>query len=316
MRSSIFTARYLYRNIDNAVEDAGFLTNNFSEFYDIANPCEGMHLRHVQQLGFQRCVKPQRTYKALQMEFDTRFVRNFNFNINYTFSRLVGTYSGLANPDEASTVTGVGRNSPGVNRYFDLPFVGFNAAGGADFGILPLDRTHVFKASGTYSFDWWNSRSNTTDLSFFTTAQSGTPQTTFIHAYNGIQIPLGRRGDLGRTPTFTQTDLNLTHRYRFGRDERFSLAFDFNVLNVFNEANITQLDTDRDGFNWDFDYNYVDPVNYVNAVNILTSRGVISQINSSQGTPANNPSHFNPGYGQARFFQGPRTVRFGFRLLF
>jgi hypothetical protein len=26
------------------------------------------------------------------------------------------------------------------------------------------------------------------------------------------------RGDLGRSPTFSQTDLNVTHRYRFGKD--------------------------------------------------------------------------------------------------
>ena len=313
MRSSIFSARYLYRNVNDAVEDSGFLTDNFSEFYDIANPCKGMHARHIQELGYKKCVEAKRTYNALQLELDTRFIENFSLNANYTFSRLKGTYSGLANPDEE--VGGIGRNSPGVNRYFDQPFVGFNAAGGEDYGLLPLDRTHVFKLSGTYAFDWFGSKTNTTDFTFFTTAQSGTPQTTFVHGFVGIVIPLGERGDLGRTETFTQTDINLTHRYRFGRDDRFTMAFDFNVLNVFNEANVIQLDTNLDGLNWDFEFDSVAP-SFIDAVNILTSSGVRNAINSTQGTPQTNPSHFNPGYKGDLRYQGPRSVRFGFRLMF
>lgn len=313
MKSSVLTARFLYRNVDNAVEDAGFYTNNLSEFYDIANPCEGLHLKHIQQLGYKTCVKPERTYKALQLEYDTRLSNNFSMNLNYTLSRLVGTFSGLANPDEQ--VGGVGRNSPGVNRYFDQPFVGFTASGQVDRGLLPLDRTHVFKASGTYSFNWWKSKTNTTDMTFFTTLQSGTPETTFVTAYELIVIPLTTRGDLGRTEAFSQTDLSFTHRYRFGRDNRFTLAVDLNVLNAFNENNVIQHNTQYDGINWDFEYDNVSP-NIVDAINILTSRGVIDRITATQGTSQNNPSHFNAGYKYPQFFQAPRTVRFGFRLIF
>lgn len=312
-RTTVFSARYLYRNVNDAVEDSGFLTDNFSEFYDIANPCKGLHARHIRELGYEKCVEAKRTYKALQLELNTRFIDNFSINANYTFSRLEGTYSGLANPDEE--VGGVGRNSPGVNRYFDQPFVGFNAAGEEDYGLLPLDRTHVAKVSGTYAFDWFGSKTNTTDFTFFTTAQSGTPQTTFIHGYVGIVIPLGKRGDLGRTEMFTQTDLNFTHRYRFGRDDRFTMAFDFNVLNAFNEANVIQLDTNLDGLGWTFDFDSVSD-SFVDAVNILTDRGVVDIINATQGTPQTNPSAFNPGYKQDLRYQAPRSVRFGFRFIF
>lgn len=314
MRSSLLTVRYLYRNVDHAVEDAGFYTSNLSEFYDIANPCDGLHLKHIKQLGFERCVKPTRTYKALQMEFDTRFINNLNLNLSYTLSRLKGTYSGLANPDEAN-VLGVGRTAPGVTRLFDQPFVGYTAAGQVDTGVLPLDRPHVFKASGTYTLDWRNSKTNSTDLSFFTTVQSGTPQTTFVTAFEGITIPLTRRGDLGRTQTFTQTDLNFTHKYRFGRDNRFTLAVDFNVLNVLNESNIIGYNTQYDGLNWDFEFTDVSP-NIVTAINTLTSRGVIDRINATQGTILSNPSHFNAGFYYPTAFQAPRTIRFGFRLIF
>lgn len=177
--NSAFTARYLFRNVDNAVEDAGFLTPTGSEFYIISNPCEGLHLQRARELGIERCAKPQRRYDALQMEFDTPLVSNLSLNINYTFSRLYGNYSGLASSDEPSA-TGTGRLSPGVNRFFDLPFVGFTASGQPDNGRLATDRPHVFKASGTYSFDWFRSNATSTDLSFFTTIQSGTPITTFV----------------------------------------------------------------------------------------------------------------------------------------
>ena len=69
--------------------------------------------------------------------------------------------------------TGGGRTDPNVLRGFDEPWVGFTAAGTLDNGVLPLDRTHVFKASGTYSYDW--SKTYNTDVSFFTTAHRERP---------------------------------------------------------------------------------------------------------------------------------------------
>lgn len=315
MPSSVLTARFIYRNVDKAVEDAGFITPQNSEFYDISNPGEGLYARHAQQFGFTQTVKPKRLYRALQLEYNTRFVKNLSLNLNYTLSRLTGNYSGLANPDEASTVTGIGRNSPGVNRYFDQPFSAFSASGGEDTGVLPLDRTHVFKASGTYSFDWFGSKTNATDATFFTTAQSGTPQTTFISAYQGIAIAYGRRNDLGRTEMFTQTDFSFTHRYRFGRDDRFTMALDLNILNTFNENNVLSLDTTMNGLNYRFEYTDVSP-SYAAAVNRLQTQGITSFITAINGTPQTNPSNYNPGYGRANFFQTGRAVRFGFRFLF
>lgn len=299
-------ARYLFRNVDNAVEDAGFLTSTNSEFYIIANPGEGLHAQRARELGFNRLATPQRRYDAFQAEVDTRFIRDFTLNVNYTLSRLYGNYSGLANSDEN------GRLSPGVNRNFDQPFVGFTASGQPDNGRLATDRPHVFKASGTYAFNYFGSSSNTTDLSFFTTVQSGTPQTTFVDVFD-IFIPETRRGDLGRTEAFTQTDLNFTHRYRFGRDERFTMAFDFNVINVFNEANILTLSNNKTSAFYALQFNEVAPT-YREAVNILTSRGVLSQLNSSI---ADDPGfNLDQSYKLPSLFQEPRRIRFGFRFLF
>lgn len=318
LNRSVFTARYLYRNVDHAVEDAGWISASGSETYIIANPGEGLHAQRLREFGYNKSVKPQRLYKALQLELNTNYFTKLNLNVNYTYSSLYGNYSGLASSDEG------GRLSPGVNRFFDLPWIGFTASGKPDNGRLATDRPHVFKASGTYVFDWWKNKTNSTDMSFFTFAQSGTPLTSFVSVF-GLPIPKTARGDLGRTPVFTQTDLSFTHKYKFGRDNRFTLAFDLNILNIFNEANVLGFDTNEHNPSWyDFDYSLVGS-DYVSATNFLTSNGILSQVNQEL-TPAGCVNYSgsagtdnfckNQSFRKANSFQGPRTVRFGFRLFF
>ena len=58
----------------------------------------------------------------------------------------------------------------------------------------------------------------------FTTAMSGTPQTSVIDPY--VPLVYTERGDLGRTEMFTQTDLTLSHSYNFGRDNKFKIVGD------------------------------------------------------------------------------------------
>ncbi len=306
MRSSVLTARYLYRNVLDAVEDAGFLTPEGSEFYIIANPGKGLHLKRARDLGFERLATAQRRYDAIQIELDSRFVKNLSFNLNYTYSRLYGNYSGLASSDED------GRTSPGVNRFFDLPFLGYAANGALDNGRLATDRPHVFKASGTYTHEWRVNKAISTDFSFFTTAQSGTPITTFVDIY-GIPIVKTTRGDLGRTDFFTQTDFSLTQRYKFGRDNKFALAFDINVLNAFNENAVTFIDNDESSAYYLLDFSEVAPT-FVQAVNILTTRGVINELNASV---AHDPGfNINSTYKAPVAWQTGRAVRFGFRFIF
>src|SRR5207237_861890 len=161
------------------------------------------------------------------------------------------------------------------------PWVGFTASGHPDNGILPLDRTHVFKASGTYSYDWMHSKSNTTDISFYTFAESGTPLTTFVNIF-GIPIVETKRGDRGRAPRLSQLDLNLTHRIRFG-ERNFQLAFDLNVINVLNQD--TPVAFNQNKTSAYFALSQTDVVasgSTVAATNILTSSGVLSQYAAAE----------------------------------
>ena len=102
---------------------------------------------------------------------------------------MFGNYSGLASSDE------FGRSSPNVNRFFDLPFLGYDASGRPDNGLLATDRPHVFKAFGGYTFDWADNGVNKTTISAFTTIQSGTPLTTVYTLLSvGSAILNGRGG--------------------------------------------------------------------------------------------------------------------------
>ncbi|MBP6003364.1 MAG: TonB-dependent receptor [Pyrinomonadaceae bacterium] len=310
----VIKGRYTYKNVDSAIEDAGIINPEGSEAYIIGNPGSGLHLELLRQLGYQKSTTPQRQYNALEVSLDKRLSNNYYFNVNYTWSRLYGNYSGLASSDEA------GRTSPGVNRFFDLPFIGFTAAGQPDNGLLATDRTHVFNAYGAYIFDWKGSKTNSTELSFFTTAQSGTPVTSTI-AFITTTI-FTKRGDLGRTPMFTQTDFAVSHKYKFGRDNRFTLVGDLNFLNLFDEDNVTSLYTQKTTSTLQpntaaaFGTQFVNPdgsVNFVGAINAYNSGALLNNINTFF-TGAS--TRVDGRYGQANGFQGPRSVRFGFRLLF
>jgi hypothetical protein len=332
MRNSVFSARYINRKLAHAIEDAGYISANGSEVYIIGNPGEGFHDSLVKSFGYSKTLKPERKYNALQLEYNSRYWSKFSFGVDYTYSRLFGNYSGLASSDEN------GRLSPGVTRYFDLPWVGFTAAGTPDNGRLATDRPHVFKYRGTYSMDWWGSKTNSTDFTVFGFAESGIPITSFVDVF-GIPIPLTKRGDQGRTPKYTQTDLSITHKYKFGSDGKYGVAFDVNVLNLFNQAAV--LNVDNNIFNpstYELSTcSIVASCEYPAAVNVLTSTGVLSQITNEtrlttgpadtggcdvywNGAPSaglvNNNFCKNPSFKLANAFQGQRVVRFGFRFIF
>lgn len=312
-RDYVVRARYTNKDVKSAVEDAGIRNNEGSEAFVIGNPGEGLHLEVLNQLGYAKAAKAQRRYDAFEIALEKRLSNNYYFNANYTLSRLYGNYSGLASSDEIIAATGLGRAAPGSNRFFDLPFIGFTAAGEPDNGLLATDRPHVFNLYGAYIFDWMGSKTNSTELSLFQTVQSGTPQTSLIN-FNTSTI-FTKRGDLGRTPTFSQTDIAVSHKYRFGRDNRFTLVGDLNILNLLDQDTVTGLSTLLTGPGIS-----LTPTTFglteVAGTNAFTSGALLSQINTYlQGTPTVR-NRTTALYGQPNAFQAPRSVRFGFRLLF
>jgi hypothetical protein len=318
-RDYVFRARYTLKNVDSAVEDAGIRNALDSEAYIIANPGSGLHLQTLTDLGYAKAATPQRRYDGLEFVLEKRLSKNYYFNANYTYSRLYGNYSGLASSDEINAPNG--RLAPGTSRAFDLPFIGFTATGEKDNGRLETDRPHVFNAYGAYIFDWMGNKSNSTEFSAFQTVTSGTPQTTRIFLVSTVTPAIFlKRGDLGRSPRFSQTDFNITHRYRFGRDNRFTIAGDLNFLNLFDQKTVTNLFVVRN-LNTSvisatsLNNNVVTP-NNATFVNAYTSGSLLDRINTYLNGDVNNLNRKDARYGQPNTFQSPRIVRFGFRLLF
>lgn len=324
-RLFVLNARFTRKNLLSTLEDIGYIDNGFSEYYTIGNPGEGVALAQREAMGITKHAKVKRLYKAFEIGLTKRYSDNYFFNVNYTLSSLTGNSSGLANSDYwdggSSDGSSATRSSPGVNRFFDWPLHGFNALGEVDDGPLGTDRPHVVKAYGGYTFDWWKNRANSSEISFFTTAMSGTPQTTVVDF--GVPLVWTKRGDMGRTPMFTQTDFSLSHSYKFGRDGKFKIVGDITVANAFNENNVTSLNPQR-WFNnyigeWEFVDAFAEGWGYGEPGFQYTTQFMNAILNGEGASfiqALDVPENRNQIYGQPSSYQAKRNIRFGFRFIF
>ena len=121
--------------------------------------------------------KATREYYGLNLSLEKRFSHNWQGGINYTLSLTTGNYGGLSATDE------VGRNSPNVERYYDLWFMMYEMDGTAIDGPLPQDRTHYFKAYGSYTFPFGLT------VGFVAYGRSGNPISTQLDFNNSYIYP-------------------------------------------------------------------------------------------------------------------------------
>jgi hypothetical protein len=293
--NNIASVRYTRKRLVRGIEDIGTLDENESEVYVIGNPGFGLTDDSIVSLsGFPLTPKARRDYDGVEFRLEGRrtegFARNLAYNISYTWSRLYGNWSGLANSDEA------GRSQPNVSRAFDLFYSNFDSNGRNVYGRLATDRPHTFKFFGNYDLRW--GKAGTTNFSLSQIAYSGTPlssEVTFIVPvfYNG-------RGDLGRTPVLTQTDVLLTHSYNVS--ERVEFVFDANVLNLFNQATVTNrvVRLNRNGSLSLTDAQFFGGFDAPSLVNPITG-----------ASPA-----LSPIYNLPNGYQGGREIRLGFHVRF
>ncbi|HXG57773.1 MAG TPA: TonB-dependent receptor [Thermoanaerobaculia bacterium] len=272
--------RYVNKHLVRTIEDVGVLVINpdgsSAEEYFIANPGFGV-AKYTLGRDLPAQPKAKRDYQAIEIEGTKRFSNRWGVHASYVYSRLEGNYSGLTSSDEN------GRMSPNVNRYFDNLFSSFDAKGKPVYGRLATDRPHVFKAQLTYAFPWG------TGVGLNQYIGSGTPITTEV-LYEGVPFYPYGRGDLGRTPTLKQTDLQFLHDFRFGG--RYGVQLGLTVLNVFDE------DT---------------AINRVGSLSSTNVTGVSHQQFFQGFDPIAKIPNFaavkNPLYNQDSEFQAPRQVR-------
>lgn len=315
-RNFVLKTRFTNKKLLETVEDAGAISSSGSEVYITGNPGRGLHAQFLEDFGYNApYASARREYNAFEIQLDRRFADSYFFNVNYTYSRLRGNYSGLANSDEA------GRSDPGVNRSFDLPMIGFTADGVSDYGPLATDRPHVVNAYGSYVKDW--NGSNSTEFSAFQTFQSGTPQSTTIDFI--VPIFFTKRGDRGRSPMFSQTDFSVQHKYKFGRDNRYSVSANVNFINLFDQKTVTGYYNDLSNASLlsngtsvnNFGCPLVGPVgeehiDYPCVINKFNAGTLSSALNGL----INLPNGKDARYGSESSYQGGRGVRFGFRFAF
>jgi hypothetical protein len=251
----VFSGRYVHNSLRRTIEDLGALVNG-DEVYVYGNPGEGLaKMNPVSGLTKPFPMpKAKRKYDALELSLTRRFAAGWFGSASYVYSRLWGNYAGLGASDEITTPTtgvssgttqqaggSIARPGSNVTRGWDIDELSWDSHGKLDnTGLLATDRPHVIKLYGDKGFKEGNNNETKVGLMFY--AGSGTPLSTYVVTLNQTEVFVEGRGDLGRTPFFTQTDLMLAHEVKVG--EGRTVRFEFNALNFFNQK------TARHTFNW------------------------------------------------------------------
>ncbi|HWR16009.1 MAG TPA: TonB-dependent receptor [Terriglobales bacterium] len=320
----VFTGRYVRTHLNRTIEDMGVLVNG-SESYFYGNPGEGQNTEAPSCYvgGVPTCTIPmpkaRRDYDAMELSVNKRFGGGWLGNVSYVYSRLYGNYSGLQSTDEILPSTYGAAYSgnqafagqtyrPGgnANRYFDLDQAFVDSHGNTDIlGRLPTDRPHVLKFYGAKQFKFG------TEVGGFFRVQSGTPITTQVYTTQGIPIYVEGRGDLGREPVFSQTDLLVAHNFKVG--EKKALRFEMNIQNLFNQK--TNIYT----------YQFYNRRDHRSSTGLRVTNGVVPDFRNgfdwqglltSQAATRGQIVDRDPRYGQPAEFNPGFNARFQVKFTF
>jgi hypothetical protein len=317
---TVATVHYVHNNLNRTIEDLGALVNG-NETYLLGNPGEGTtsimpaSAAPLTGGGSFPMPKPKRQYDAVEFGVSRRFANNWFGSANLTISRLYGNYAGVASSDEIRTpTTGVSsttaqqqagsvfREGGNVNRGWDLDDAIFDSHGNLDVrGRLATDRPVVAKFYGSYNF------AQNTTIGAFVYVGSGTPMTTYVNSVNQTEIFVDGRGDMGRTPVYSKTDLLLAHELPLTGNKR--LRVELNVLNLFNQKTARHL------------FNYLNrgagtprPSSAINLKPFDLFQGY--DYNALINATPDGANAFDPRYGMADLFedgtQGQVSVKFLF----
>ncbi len=276
-------ARLVHKELKRTIEDVGVVVPGVGEVFYIANPGEGIATNILGE-GFPNQPKAKRDYDGLTLTFRKNYSDNWALSASYTYSELEGNYSGLSSSDED------GRVSPNVNRFFDSLNGTFDANGNPVYGPLGSDRPHQFKAQFVYGFDWG------TFVGINQRVASGVPITTEYTVSPNLPFHPYGRGDLGRTPTFYQTDVQFSHEFRFG--DRYAVELSLNVRNLFDQDVMTNY--------WE-DFLLEDIP--------MTNEEFFAGFDPEALIAANNVAR-DPRAGLPDDYQNRRETRFGVKFLF
>lgn len=272
--------RYAHKWLNRTIEDVGIQVAGVGEVFMIANP--GFGIAKYTLAGTCATCPPQpeakRVYDGVEFRLRKRLANNWSMNTSYTYSRIYGNYAGLASSDEN------GRTSPSVERAFDGEYMSFDQGGNPVYGRLATDRPHYFKMQATYDLPWGTGIGMNFDLA------SGTPQSSTI-SFKSVPVFVYGRGDLGRSPVYSNTDLSVFHTFGLPGHTRVQLYL--NVFNLFDQETVTRLFTTR----------------YRDNIPGLTDAMFFQGFDSAAIAAANKNVRPDPRFGRADQYLGARTMR-------
>lgn len=286
MGNVILGARYVRKDLKRTIEDVGVTVPGVGTQYYMANPGEGITLT-LNDPSIPPFPKAKRQYDGLELTMERRFMNNWAAFASYTYSRLYGNYSGLASSDEN------GRTSPNVNRFFDQIVMNYDKNKNLVEGRLGTDRPHQFKAQVLYRFP------TQTTVGLNQRIASGIPMSEEFQIAGGYPFFPNGRGNLGRTPTYSQTDLSLIQDIRFGGERAFT--FQVTVLNLFDQDTVTRIDNTA----------------YAGTATLPIDTHAFFNTNwNYEALLAANPASVDPKFRQPNQYQGPREVRLTVKFTF
>ena len=332
--TSTMGLHYIHNSLGRTIEDLGGLVNG-DEVYVIGNPGGGELGTITPSSGKTApfaTPKAVRKYDAFELTYSRRFANRWFASASYTLSRLYGNYAGLANSDEITTPTtgvssattqqqsgSVSRQGGNANRAWDIDEVLFTSHGATGsngtctpvgnaacvtdgvLGRLATDRPHVVKLYGSYTFPFG------TQIGANFYGGSGTPMSTYVVTLNQTNLFVEGRGDMGRTPVLTRTDLLVSHELNLMGSQK--LRLELNVQNLFNQKTATHI------------FNYLNrgagaarPSAAINLANTDLTKGF--DYNALIKASSEGQGAYDPRYNKADLFQTGAQGQFSIKYIF
>ncbi len=180
-------------------------------------------------------VQPVRRYQAAEFELDKRFSNHWLAVVNFRWGTLYGNYEGAYRNDN-------GQSDPGISSLFDFTAGKLNLLGDQfTNGMLSTDRRAVGNLFLSYNIGSdtpfvHGARGLTFGMGL--RGQAGVPLSVLgdhpIYLNQG-EVPIGGRGNAGRTPSTMQLDLHGDYPVPLGsRFERYKLKLAIDMFNVTN----------------------------------------------------------------------------------
>ena len=318
--TTVLAVNYIHNKLTRTIEDFSSLVDG-DNIYTIGNPGEGRNTSYPASYPASVAFpmpKPLRQYDGVEISVSRRFSKNWFASANYTISRLYGNYAGLADSDELTTPTGGVSSAVTQSQVGSIARVGSNSHTAWDtdtilwdshgnvgvYGRLATDRPQVFKMYGAYTLK------TNTQIGAFIYVGSGTPLSSLVNTLDLYPLLVEGRGDMGRTPTLSRTDLLVSHELKLKGAQR--MRFELNILNIFNQKTATHI------------FNFINKGAPGGSLTIPADAIDMSSVNLTKGydyralilASPDGASAFDPRYGKPDLWQPGTQGQFSVKWIF